>query len=162
MAGLVLDGAALAVSGYTGISGTGGERFWLVWAGTDSAHHINIAEYQPATGPDGFGLARVTKSTESSHSTDNDIGADFEPTPGATDDSGTVWMSYCGTNNQVYYQEFTSVSGGTEVSEGQSCTVTVSNGWYSGGTDISYQYSTGLMLLSWALPSSLQIQLGTL
>ena len=49
-------------------------------------------------------------------------------------------MSYCGANDLVYYQEFTSVAGGTEMAiPGQSCTVTVSNGWNSGGTDISYQ-----------------------
>lgn len=47
------DGPALATSGFTETPGAASERFWLMWAGNDAGHHINIAEYQPGSAPSG-------------------------------------------------------------------------------------------------------------
>jgi hypothetical protein len=140
------DGPAMVVSGY----GTSSEHYWLMWAGTDSGHHLNIAEYDTSWN-------RLSKNTESSHATLTDMGG------GYLTSGKTIWMSYCGTNNDVYYQEFTTTSGGpeTQVPFGVTCDVNQYNGYYSGGVGVSYEYSTGLMLLSWADATSYQVEQDT-
>jgi hypothetical protein len=110
------DGPAMVVSGY----GTGTEDYWLMWAGTDSAHHLNIAEYNS-------NWARIAENTETSHATLTDMGAAYRTS------TQSIWMSYCGTNNDVYYQIFNGVSGGVETRAAGSCVVDLYNGVYSGG-----------------------------
>jgi hypothetical protein len=136
--GPAFDGPALTVSGY----GTGSEDYWLMWAGTDSAHHLNIAEYNTSWG-------QVSKHTETDHSTVTDMGAAYATA------YKQIWMSYCGTNGVAYYQEFTTTDGGSEQHvSGTSCSVTqyTTGGitYYSGGVGVGYEYSDQFLLLTWA------------
>ena len=144
------DGPSLTTSGY----GTGSEHLWLSWASTDSAHHINIAKYTPASVYGTFN--QVSKITESTHGTSTDMGGAYFT------DTGDVWISYCGTNNSVYYQLWAasnSTGGGTEmgISSG-SCDVYTFNGYVSGGVGVGYDYSTSTMVFTWADKSSYTIQ----
>jgi hypothetical protein len=149
------DGPAFITSGYNGTSGGSSEKFFLVWAGTDSGHHINIAQYLwDVQGPSGLMFSRVAKHTETNHATTTDMGGDYD----AAD--GQAFMSYCGTNNDVYFQSFSTVNGGTEVQEGGvSCSIFVSGGFYSGGAGISYDYTDLDMLLSWPNKSTHNIEM---
>lgn len=122
------DGPALAISGY----GSGSEDYWLMWAGTDSGHHLNVAEYSSSWN-------RLGKTTEPAHSTLTDMGG--------MSTSNEVWMTYCGTNNLVYYQAWQAGSGTGgagrvgRFNSGSRCSVTTfttgGNTYYSGGVDIS-------------------------
>lgn len=141
-------GPAMAVSGY----GTGSEKFWLMWAGTDSTHHLNIATYDQ-------NWTRINKSTESTHATTTDIGAAFNTA------DGQLAMSYCGSypNYGVYYQDFSSVTGGTEQHEPGSCDTRVYDGYYSGGVGTWYEYSSALTPVAWPDKTSYLVHLsGTL
>ncbi|MCW2935612.1 MAG: hypothetical protein JWM19_6574 [Actinomycetia bacterium] len=145
------DGPAMVVSGYGGT-----EHYWLMWAGSDSQHEINIAEYDTAWN-------RIGKSTESTHSTKTDMGGAYFTA------SGSIWMSYCGTNDAVYYQEFTTVSGGLEIQEpGASClpeTYTPpgsSTTFWSGGVGVNYEYSSQFMRLAWPDKTSSLVQIATI
>ena len=139
------DGPALAVSGYGG-----SEKVWLMWAGNDSGHHLNIAAYTPTFGAYGKTFTRASKITESNHSTLTDAGGAFNS------NTGQVWLTYCGTNNTAYYQEFSpsGSGGGSEFSTGSSCNIdTYKTGgitYYNGGVGASYMYSTHTTLLTWA------------
>lgn len=139
------DGPAMVVSGY----GTSSERYWVMWAGLADPHLINIAEYTTSWG-------RISMTTESNHWTKTDIGGAYATHP--REGSPGVWMSYCGTNNVVYYQEFTTTNGGVETAlSGASCKIYPYNGFYSGGVGISYDYTSGEPLLTWNDESTLQI-----
>lgn len=137
------DGPAMVVSGY----GTTSQAFWLMWAGTDAAHHLNIAQYNSS-------WTLVAKKTETTHATLTDMGAAF-----ATG-YNYIWMSYCGTNNNVYYQFFTTVSNASETQlPGASCDIDYYQGFYSGGVGISFNYTDGSMLLTWADKTSQQVMM---
>jgi hypothetical protein len=143
--GTTWDGPAMVVSGY----GTSSEHFWLMWAGTNSAHNINIAEYDS-------NWNFIAEHTESQHATLTDLAGAWST------GYGYVWMSYCGTNNLVYYQFFNNVNGGTELHvSGASCDVDLYQGLYSGGVGISRD-STGGMVLTWGDKASSQVMMATL
>jgi hypothetical protein len=142
------SGPALAISHY----GASNEHFWLVWAGTNSTHSLNIEEFAP-----GLVLAELSKGSEPTHSTNVDMGAAYDTA------TGYAWMSYCGTNDVVYYQEFTGTAGGTETTDGGQCDVYPSNtgtGWLYGGVGVGYEYSDQRMLLSWPAVNGAEIALG--
>jgi hypothetical protein len=148
------DGPAMVVSGYGGT-----EHYWLMWAGNDSNHELNIAEYDTSWNRVG------SKGTETTHATKTDMGGAF------LTGSSSVFMSYCGTNGDVYYQEFSSPSGGPEVQEPdasclpESFPVTISgvtHTFWAGGVGVNYDYSSKSMLLSWADKSSSLVQIATI
>ncbi|HEV3172955.1 MAG TPA: hypothetical protein VGZ32_21595 [Actinocrinis sp.] len=154
------DGPSLVVSGYSGTSHGSGETVWLMWAGTDGGGHLNIAAYTPGTSFYGPVFNQVSKTTEWNHSTLTDTAAAYNTS------TGQVWLTYCGTNHVVYYQDFpaSSSGGGNEQTIGSaSCKVTSTTiggvTYYSGGVGVSYDYSDGLMLVSWPDLSSTNIQL---
>jgi len=150
-------GPAWVVSGYN----TPAERFWLIWSGTNSGHSINVAEYRAFNGV----FARVGKVTEP-HYTNTDIGAAYNTS------TNKIAVSYCGTDNKVYYQEFTtSELGGQEIATGSTCAINLavigkgtSNPitYYSGGVGINYDYSHRLYDLGWASGNSTTIQISAL
>lgn len=146
------DGPALAVSGYGG-----SEKLWVMWAGNDSGPHLNIAAYTPTANGYGETFTRASKITESSHSTLTDAGGAYNAS------TGEVWLSYCGTNNTAYYQEFSpsGTGGGSEFSTGDACNIdTYKTGgvtYYNGGVGASYMYSTHTTLLTWAANSTVLI-----
>jgi hypothetical protein len=141
------DGPAMVVSGYK----TSSEHFWLMWAGTDSGHHLNIAEFTSA-------WVRMGKGTETSHSTLTDMGGAYFTA------QGTVAMSYCGTNNVPYVQRFTTTAGGaeTQILSGASCDInkdspTTGVTFYSGGVGVGYEYDNKDLVYTWADATSYQI-----
>jgi hypothetical protein len=144
------DGPAMVVSGYGGT-----EDYWLMWAGKDAGNHLNIAEYDTNWNRIG------NKSTEWSHSTKTDMGGAYLSA------SGAIFMSYCGTNDVVYYQEFTTVSGGPEVPEpGASClpqqySPAPKQTFWSGGVGVNYEYTTQSIRLAWADETSAIVQLAS-
>jgi len=143
------SGPALTISHY----GASNEHYWLVWAGTNSAHSLNIEEFAPGS----FVLTELSKGTESTHATNVDMGAAYDTA------TGYAWMSYCGTNDVVYYQEFTGTAGGTETTNGAQCEVypgNSSSGYLSGGVGLGYEYSTQRLLLSWPSVTAEEITLG--
>jgi hypothetical protein len=117
------DGPAFVAGGYG--SSSQPERFWLMFAGTNSNRNLNIVEYTPYASGTGLGLTYAGKTTEPSHASDTDIG-------GAYATGGSVWMSYCGTNNVVYYQTFSALGGGTEKTVSGSCYAKSCESAYSG------------------------------
>jgi len=132
------SGPALIPDGYNGMAGS--STLYLAWAGNNSAHNLNIAKYY--YGATSF----ASKTTESSHSTTTDIGGAYDTA------SGQNWISYCGsgTSNYVYYQSFSGNAGGTEMTTGAKCDVTIYNGYYSGGVGVGYDYSSQAPWLSYA------------
>jgi len=138
--GTIVPGSSVTISGnstYVGptlldlnLSGT--PDLWLVWAGTNSAHNINIAKFTPGSGTLG------TKYTESSHSTITDFGGTN------ADANGTAFFTYCGTNHVTYGQFFDSTGPGTEETLGSDkCDVYTSSGGYTnGGIDVTYNTNT--------------------
>ncbi len=142
------SGPALTVSHY----GASNEHYWLVWAGTNSSHSLNIEEFAPGS----LYLTELSKGTESTHSTNVDMGAAYDTA------TGYAWMSYCGTNDVVYYQEFTGTGGGPETTDGGQCDVSPGNtstGYLSGGVGAGYEYSAQRMLLSWPTLNTQEIGL---
>jgi hypothetical protein len=132
------SGPALIPDGYNGMPGSA--TLYLAWAGNNSAHNLNIAKYY--YGATSF----ASKTVESSHSTTTDIGGAYDTA------SGQNWISYCGggTSNYVYYQSFSGNAGGTEMTTGAKCDVTIYNGYYSGGVGVGYDYSGQATWLSYA------------
>jgi surface antigen len=124
-----------------GFNGTGGSAtLYVAWAGTNSAHNLNIAKYS-------YGATTfASKTVESSHSTTTDLGGAYDTA------TGQNWVSYCGsgTSNYVYYQSFAGNAGGTEMTTGAKCDVTIYNGYYSGGVGVGYDYSGQATWLSYA------------
>ena len=123
-------GPALAVSGYGGT-----ERFWMVWASTGTTPTINIAQWVPNS------ETLTGKTTETSHTTTADIAAAYNTA------DGKVFDTYCGTNNEAYYQYFTpgssGISGLTQSSLNDTCSLVKSNGYVSGGVGTAYDYNAG-------------------
>ena len=116
-----------------------------------------FAAYTPTAGLYGETFTRASKTTESSHSTLTDVGGAYNS------NTGEVWLTYCGTNSTVYYQEFapSGTGGGTEQSTGNSCNIdTVKVGgitYYNGGVGVSYAYSTHDTFLTWPANSTVLI-----
>lgn len=121
-------------SAYTGaalvdLSQNGTPDLWLAFAGTNSAHNINIGHY---TGSSTLG----TKYVESNHATITDMGA-----TGFTNSGGTAgaFFTYCGTNHVVYGQPFYGNGVQPELTLGGSCSIfTNSAGYVNGGVDVAY------------------------
>jgi hypothetical protein len=134
-------GPALIPDGYNGTPGSA--TLYLAWAGTNSAHNLNIAKYN-------WGATSINagdKTVESAHATKTDMGGAYDT---ATKQN---WISYCGTptSNFVYFQSFSGHAGGNEQSTGARCDVTVfQNTYYSGGVGVGYDYTTKAPWLSYA------------
>lgn len=123
---------ATTVSGNTSYDGptlvdlneTGSPDLWLIWAGTNSAHSINIARFTPGNGSLG------TKYVESNHSTTADMGS--------TTWYGGAFFTYCGPDNLVHGQSFFGTGPQTELTLGGSCAIyTNSAGYVNGGVDVT-------------------------
>jgi hypothetical protein len=78
------------------LKGSGSPDLWLIWAGTHSAHNINIAKFTPGNSNLG------TKYVETNHATITDMGS----TTFTANAQGAAFFTYCGTNNVVYGQWF--------------------------------------------------------
>jgi hypothetical protein len=103
-------------------------NLWLVWAGTNSAHSINIAKFTP--GNPNLG----TKFVENK-STIADMGS-------TTDSAGRGFFTYCGTNHAVFGQHFDGNGPESELPLQGSCAIfTNSNGFINGGVDVTFNGS---------------------
>ncbi len=132
-------GTSTAISGQTTWDGptlldttpNSSPSLYLVWAGTDSAHHINIGGFN--FGASSTGL--TSHIVEYDHETKTDFGNSYGSL-------GTMF-TYCGTNNVVYGQVF---NGGTgepgESSLGGNCAIYTSGGYVNGGVDVTYDSGT--------------------
>lgn len=155
--GTLTAGASTTISGQTTWDGptlldttpNSGPTLWLAWAGTDSAHSINIGSFT-------FGASSTSIGThivERDHQTKTDLGNSYGS-------RGTL-LTYCGTNNMVYGQVF---NGGTteppEVSLGGNCAIYTSGGYVNGGVDITYDSGAGGYLYLYPTVSSQGLWLG--
>lgn len=112
------------------LNGTGSPDLWLIWAGTNSAHSINIAKFTPGNGSLG------TKYVESNHGTTADMGS--------TNAGSGAFFTYCGTDNVVRGQFFSGTGLVPEPALGGSCAIyTNSAGYVNGGADVTYDPATG-------------------
>jgi hypothetical protein len=112
------------------LNGSGTPDLWLIWAGTNSSHSINIAHFTPGDSTLG------TKYVESTHSTLTDMGA----TTGGT--NGSAFFTYCGTNNVPYGQSFNGSGPGTQQALGSDkCGIYSNDGYTNGGVDVTYDPS---------------------
>lgn len=150
-------GASTAISGQTSWDGptlldttpNSSPTFYLVWAGTNSAHNLNIGGF-------GFGASSTNLSShivESDHATKTDLGNSYGS-------RGTLF-TYCGTNNVAYGQVFN--GGASEPSEltlGGSCAVYTSGGYVNGGVDVTYDGGAGGYLYLYPNVSSQALVLG--
>jgi hypothetical protein len=110
------------------LSGT--PNLWLVWAGTNSAHTINIAHFTPGSSNLG------TKFTESNHATVTDLGS-------TTSSAGNAFFTYCGINNVVFGQHFSGNGPQAETAIGGSCAIFTSrSGFINGGVDVTFNGSS--------------------
>lgn len=146
-------GPAWVVSGY----GTPAERFWLIWSGTNAAHSISVAEYQAS----GARFIQVGSKVIEPYDTLTDIGGAYNTS------ARKIAISYCGTDHEVYYQEFTANElGGKQIAAGGVCDINVAvhNNlkYYGGGVGIDYDYSHHSYYLSWATGNSYAIQISPL
>jgi hypothetical protein len=117
------------------LKGSGTPDLWLIWAGTNSAHYINIAKFTP--GNPNLGA----KYVETNHATTTDMGSTTYPPVSL----GEAFFTYCGTNNVVYGQWFLGTGPETEIALAGSCNIyTNSSGFINGGVDVTYDLATGL------------------
>jgi hypothetical protein len=115
------------------LHGSGTPDLWLIWAGANSAHNINIARFTP--GNPNLGA----KYVETNHATTTDMGS----TTFTLDPQGAAFFTYCGTNNVVYGQWFLGTGPETEIALGGSCNIyTNSSGFINGGVDVTYDQAT--------------------
>lgn len=115
------------------LKGSGTPDLWLIWAGTNSAHNINIAKFTPGNSSLG------TKYVETNHATTTDMGS----TTFTADTQGAAFFTYCGTNNVVYGQWFLGTGPETEIAIGGSCAIyTNPSGFINGGVDVTYDPAT--------------------
>lgn len=150
-------GASTTISGQTSWDGptlldttpNSSPTLYIVWAGTNSAHFINIGGFN-------FGASSTTLTshiTESNHATTTDFGNSFGS-------KGTLF-TYCGTNNVVYGQVFN--GGAAEPAEtalGGNCAIFTSGGFVNGGVDVTYDGSGGGYLYLYPNVSSQRLTLG--
>lgn len=134
--GTLSAGPSTTISGNTSydgptlvdLSSSGTPDLWLAWAGTNSAHNINIAKFTPGNST----LGR--KYTETSHSTITDMGS-------TTYLDGGAFFTYCGTNNVVYGQYFFESTGPqSEIALGSDRCAIYTNraGYVNGGVDVTF------------------------
>ncbi|HEV2373043.1 MAG TPA: hypothetical protein VGS19_12825 [Streptosporangiaceae bacterium] len=138
--GTLTAGPATTIAGNTSYNGptlvdlnaSGTPHLWLIWAGTNSAHNINIAKFTP--GNPNLG----TKYVETNHATTTDMGSTtFSLNP------GSAFFTYCGTNNVVYGQWFLGTGPETEIALGGSCNIYTNHaGYLNGGVDVTYDPAT--------------------
>jgi hypothetical protein len=157
-ANTLTPGPSTAISGQTTWDGptlldttpNSSPTLYLAWAGTNSAHDINIGGF--AFGASSTGL--TSHIVESNHATTTDLGNSYGS-------AGTLF-TYCGTNNAVYGQVFN--GGSTEPSEislGGNCAIyTGSGGYVNGGVDVTYDGSGGGYLYLYPTVSSQALTLG--
>lgn len=122
---------------------------YLVWAGTNSAHNINIGGFT-------FGASSTSLTShivESNHATTTDFGNSYGSL-------GTLF-TYCGTNNVVYGQVYNGGSSEpSEVTLGGSCAIYTSGSYVNGGIDVTYDSSAGGYLYLYPTVSSHAVTLG--
>ncbi|HUZ26051.1 MAG TPA: hypothetical protein VMV07_20035 [Streptosporangiaceae bacterium] len=132
--GTLSAGPSTTISGNTSYNGptlvdlnaSGTPNLWLIWAGTNSAHNINIAKFTPGNGSLG------TKYVETNHATTTDMGS-------TTYIAGGSFFTYCGTNNVVYGQYFFGNGPQSEIAIGGSCAIYTNHaGFVNGGVDITW------------------------
>ena len=136
-------GASTALAGQTTYDGptlldttpNSAPTLYMVWAGTNSSHYINIGGFA-------FGAAQTSLTShvvESDHATKTDLGNSYGS-------SGTLF-TYCGTNNVVYGQIY---NGGGEPAEhalGGNCAIYTSGQYINGGVDVTYDSGGGYLYL---------------
>lgn len=135
--GTLAAGPSTTISGNTTYVGptlldlnqSGTPDLWLIWAGTNSGHNINIARFTPGSSTLG------TKYVESSHSTITDFGS---TNAGA---NGGGFFTYCGTNNIPYGQYFNGQVGTEQVLGGDKCGIYTNLGYTNGGVDVTFNPS---------------------
>jgi len=138
-AGTLAAGPSTAVAGNTTYVGpslvdlneSGSPDLWLVWAGTNSSHSINIARFTPGDSTLG------TKYVESSYSTITDFGATNAGS------NGHAFFTYCGTNNVPYGLPFNggNPAGGEKSLGSDKCDIYTNLGYTNGGVDVTYNPS---------------------
>jgi hypothetical protein len=130
-------GPSTTVAGNTSSTGptlvdlhpSGTPNLWLIWAGTNSTHNINIASFAPGDGNLG------AKYVETNHSTVTDLGSTFYTVNGTT----AAFFTYCGTNNVVYGQRFYGTGPQPELTLGGKCAIyTNGAGYINSGVDVTY------------------------
>lgn len=134
--GTLTAGPSTAIAGNTSYNGptlvdlhsSGTPDLWLAWAGTNSAHNINIAKFTPGNSSLG------KKYTETTHSTTTDMGS-------TTYIAGGAFFTYCGTNNVVYGQYFFENTGpqAEQALGSDRCAIYTNHaGYVNGGVDVTF------------------------
>lgn len=122
---------------------------YLVWAGTNSAHTLNIGGF--TFGASSTGL--TSHIVESDHATTTDLGNSYGS-------RGTMF-TYCGTNNVVYGQVYNGGSGEpAEIPLGGNCAIYTSGSYVNGGVDVTYDGDAGGYLYLYPNVSSHGLTLG--
>lgn len=135
------DGPALAYDESDG-------GWWLTWAGTDSTHTLNFAEFVPGSS------TLTNKIVETGKAADTDMSAAF--------DGQYLYVTYCGTNNDIYVQWF---DGSTLTQSGLSGNCYSKEdvyGYWDGGVAVDYDYSNAALYYSYPNESNYALEFSQL